>query len=319
MTTATVPGIVPTRPSVPASVVPAPRSRLSSDAAPRSNGTHATLPATRVSFAPIPDAVGHRIAVYGSGGVGKSSLACLAPGPVAFFDLEESLPRLRPQWLAQDLKLDIRTVPGVQTWQDLRAALHAPGWEGIQTIVLDTLTRCEEMAVRHTLDTVTTDKGQKVSRLADYPYGKGTEYLYDTFLALLGDLDQHVRAGRHVVLVCHECTTSVPNPQGEDWLRYEPRLSSPTSGKNSIRLRVKEWVDHLLFIGFDVDVKDRKGKGSGTRTIYPVEQPHCMAKSRTLADTVIYERHDRTLWNLLIAPGSHGGNGDTPPTAAAAV
>ena len=309
MTPGSAPAIAPSRPASPAA---APRSRLGHDAPSRNNGTHAPLPATEISFAPIPDAIGHRVAVYGSGGVGKSSLACLAPGPVAFFDLDESLPRLRAQLLAADTKLDIRTVPGIHSWQDLRGALHAPGWDGIQTIVLDTLTRCEELAVRHTLDTVTTDKGQKVSRLADYPYGKGPEYLYDTFLTLLGDLDQHVRAGRHVVLVCHECTNSVPNPQGEDWLRYEPRLSSPTSGKNSIRLRVKEWVDHLLFIGFDIDVKDRKGKGSGTRTIYPVEQPHCMAKSRTLADTVVYERHDRTLWNLLL------GAGDTPLAAAAA-
>ena len=32
--------------------------------------------------------------------------------------------------------------------------------------------------------------------------------------------------------------TRNPNPAGEDWLRYEPRLQSPNSGKASIRLRV---------------------------------------------------------------------------------
>ena len=63
---------------------------------------------------------------------------------------------------------------------------------------------------------------------------------------------------------------------------------------------VKEWADHLLFVGYDVDVQDGKGRGAGTRTIYPTERPHCMAKSRTLAEPVVYERHDAALWNQLL-------------------
>ena len=105
--------------------------------------------------------------------------------------------------------------------------------------------------------------------------------MFDTFLPLLADLDRHARAGRNVVLVCHDCTSTVPNPAGEDWLRYEPRLQSPNSGKASIRLRVREWADHVLFVGYDVSVgKDGKGRGAGTRTLYSAEVPHCMAKSR---------------------------------------
>ena len=42
-----------------------------------------------VTFAPPEPTVGHRVVLYGPGGVGKSSLADLAPGPVVSFDLDD--------------------------------------------------------------------------------------------------------------------------------------------------------------------------------------------------------------------------------------
>jgi len=218
---------------------------------------------------------GHRIVLYGPGGIGKTTLAAALPGPVAFIDLDESLGRLG---------LDVPVVEAA-TWADLRSALAADGWDGVRSIVIDTATRAEEMAVEHTLATVLQD-GKRATCIEGYGYGKGFGYVFDTFLPLMGDLDRHARAGRHVVLICHDCTSMVPNPAGDDWLRYEPRLQAPNSGKASIRLRVREWADHVLFVGYDVAAKDGKGKGSGTRTLYRAELPHCMAKSRTGADPI---------------------------------
>lgn len=254
--------------------------------------------ATAIKLATPCKPAGQRIIMYGPGGIGKTTLAAIAPGPVAFIDLDDSLPRLWPT-LKDVPGVNVQVVPGIETWQHVRDALHADGWSGVKTIVIDTLTRAEELAVAHTLATVPHEKGQRVARVEDYGFGKGYSHVYDTFLTLLGDLDQHTRAGRNVVLVCHDCTATVPNPDGEDWIRYEPRLQSPNSGKASIRLRVREWADHLLFIGYDVSVKEGKGKGSGTRTCYPNELPHCMAKSRTLAAPVPLARFDGVLWTLL--------------------
>jgi hypothetical protein len=236
-----------------------------------------------------------KIGIYGPGGIGKTTLAATAPGPVAFIDLDDSLA------VMEDLHgLDVRPVTGIESWQALRAALNAPGWDGIKTIVIDPATRAEELCVAETLATVPHEKGHRVSRLEDYGYGKGYQHVYDVFLLLLADLDQHVRAGRNVVLVCHDCTSNVPNPAGEDWIRYEPRLQSPNSGKASIRLRLREWLDDLLFLGYDVAVdKEGKGQGSGTRTIWPVELPHCMAKSRKLADPLPLDKFSPALWDAL--------------------
>lgn len=249
--------------------------------------------AAGVTFGDVPSAAGHRILLYGPGGIGKTTLAANAPGRVVFFDLDESLARLRGL-------PTVRVVPHVHCWADLRAALQAPGWDGVDFIVIDSLTRAEELAVADTLANVVQD-GKRSTSLEGYGYGKGYGYVFDTFLPLLGDLDRHCRAGRNVILICHDCTTPVPNPAGEDWLRYEPRLQSPTSGKASIRLRVREWADHVLFVGYDVAVnKDGKGQGAGTRTLYPSELPHCMAKSRTVRDPMSVGEFPAAVWEYVL-------------------
>jgi len=279
----------------------APPARPNHNGTPPPRGSGAPAPETRVAFGTIASQTGHRIVLYGPGGIGKTTLAATAPGPVAFFDLDDSLPRLRAAFAEHDAQLDIRPVDGASAWAGIREALHASGWDGIKTIVIDSATRAEELAVAHTLATVPHEKKEIViRRLEDYGFGKGYQHVYDTFLTLLGDLDQHTRAGRHVILICHDCTNTVPNPHGEDWLRYEPRLQAPTSGKASIRLRVREWADHVLFLGYDIDVRDGKGTGSGTRTIYPSELPHCMAKSRTMADPLPLAKFDPALWTHLL-------------------
>ena len=285
----TAPTHAPPTPSAPS--VPPARQQASKSAT-----------AGHVTFGSLIAAVGHRIVLYGPGGIGKTSLAAMAPGPAAFFDLDDSLGVLADQLP----DVDIRPVSGVETWQAIRDALHSPGWdtpggggEGIKTIVIDSATRAEELAVDWVIANIPHDQNRRVERIEDYGYGKGYRYVYDTFLTLLGDLDQHVRAGRNVILIAHESTEKHPNPQGEDWLRSEPRLQH--TPKNSIRERVRDWCDHLLFVGYDVNVDKGKGRASGSRTLWPTEQPHCMAKSRSLADSLEIVKHASAVWDLIFA------------------
>ena len=251
----------------------------------------ATAKKGKVSFSKPRTASGQRIVVYGPGGIGKTSLALAAPGNTVFFDLDDSLSVL-------PAGNDALTV-SVDNWMQMRDALNSDGWDDIQNIVIDSATKAEEIALEHTLATVKTEKGRQAKSIEDYGYGKGYSHLFETVLPLLADLEKHTRAGRNVVLICHDCATNCPNPMGEDWLRYEPRLSSPASGKSSIRLRVREWADHMLYYGYDVAVKDGKGQGSGTRTIYPTELPHCMAKSRTLNYPLAVDQPDPSLWECI--------------------
>lgn len=263
---------------------------------------------TPVSQAPLRSVVlgkiassteGHRICLYGTGGIGKTTLACSLPGPVAFVDLDESLTRLYAR--LQEMKLDgnVTEVSGITTWEQMRDALHAPGWDSVKSIVIDSATKAEELALAYVIQNKLTEKGKAATSISDYPYGGGYQLIYEQFLLLLGDLDAHVRKGRNVVLICHDCTTNVPNPTGADFLRYEPRLQSPTSGKSSNRLRVKEWADHLVFLDYDVAVKDGKAKG-GSKTLYTQETPFCMAKSRTAPGVFQLPADGSDFWKMLI-------------------
>ena len=262
-------------------------------------------PRARVGIGEIPTGQGQRIGLFGPGGIGKTTMAAMLAvadeRPAACFDLDDSLPIIGPALAAAGYPGKLQVVNGIETWQQIRDALQAAGWDDVGTIVIDSATRAEELAVAHTLATVKNERDQFVQRIEAYGYGKGYQYVYETFLTLLGDMDAHVRAGRNVVLIMHDCTTTVPNPKGDDWLRYEPRLQSPNSGKASIRLRVREWLDHLLFLGYDVEAKDGIGENKqSSRTIYPTEQPHCMAKSRILRDTAQLVEFDTAVWNALL-------------------
>lgn len=258
----------------------------------------------KVSFGSVAaNTHGHRVVLYGPGGIGKTTLACQLPGKSAFIDSDESLPKLKLQLEASGIPVPV-LVPCVD-WLTMNDMLNADGWSGIDNIIIDSGTKTEEWCVEKTLRTVKNDKGLLVTKLEDFGYGKGYRHVYDNWLPLLANLDRHVRQGRNVVLVCHDDTKTVPNPAGLDWLRWEPKLQD--SKGCSIRLRVKEWSDHTLFFGYDVDVDDQgnkkartgKGKGAGSRTIYTAELPYFMAKSRTTSEQIVVDG-SADVWSHII-------------------
>jgi len=240
----------------------------------------ASKPSTRFAILSGRVSGPQRTVVYGPGGIGKTSLAAQAPAPV-FLDVENGT-----------RALDVPRVEGIETFADIRACLQGDVLDGYETVVLDSATRAQEMAIANTLASVPHEKGHRVTSIEGYGFGKGYQHTYDTFLLLLSDLDAQVRRGRNVILIAHDCTADVPNPTGEDFIRFEPHLQSPKSGKASIRNRVVQWADHVLFVGYDVVAKDRKGKGAGTRTIWPVERPDHVAKSRTLSEPMPFTAPD---------------------------
>lgn len=240
------------------------------------------------------DIAAQRVGLFGTGGIGKTKLATLL-----------SDVGIRP--LLIDVEngskfLDAERVGDITTWQELRDVLHddaliAP----YGAVIIDSLTKAEELATEHTLRTVPVDSnGTLAADVESYGFGKGYVHVHNTFLNILGDLDAIVRAGKHVIVICHDCKAPVPNPGGVDWIRYEHRLSETPKGPT--RSRVFEWCDHFLFIGYDVAVsKEGKGKGSGTRAIYPTEMPTHKAKSRDIADTIVYDDGSSELWKVLFS------------------
>lgn len=250
----------------------------------------AKTPATyRISSGPLARA--QRVVLYGPGGVGKTTLASIAPTPL-LLDIEGGSARL-----------DVSRVDGLNSWEHLRGALQdAALTEPFSTIVIDSLTRAEELALAWTLANVPHEKGQLVRRVEDYGFGKGYQHLFDTFLLILSDVDRLIERGKNVVLVCHECVNDAPNPSGEDFMRYEPRLQAPKSGKASIRDRVFEWADWVGYVSYDVLSEDGKARGNGTRTVYFDARPTWRAKGRGNSKKVIpwNDRANSEVWTCLL-------------------
>jgi len=227
-----------------------------------------------------------RVVVYGTGGIGKTSLIALAPEPV-IFDLQGGAD-----------ELDIPCINDVHCWQDLMDALSDDTiWNfACQTIGIDDGSTLQQWAIEHTLATVPTEKGKKAHNIDDYGYGKGAGHVCNTFRQLLVALDRHVSAGRNVVIACHETAVMCPNPAGDDFLRYQPLLMQ-TGQTGRIRDEVKNWCDTLAYIGYDVHVKDGRGQGGGSRTIQVQESPAYLAKSRSLRDAIPYPEGSTEFWD----------------------
>lgn len=234
----------------------------------------ATIPsAIALSFSSGVVTGSDRIVIYGTGGIGKSTLASFLPAP-AFFDVEGGTRRLSV------------TRDRATTWPELRgklAAIERQPPEGLRSIVIDTATVAEELAKEYVIAERVTEKGKRVESIEGFGWGKGWQFVFDEFNGLLADLDRIAALGLNVCLIAHDVASPVPNPAGEDFIRWEPHLySGDKKGRGSIRERVKEWADHVLFIGYDVFVEEGKGQGSGTRTIYTQELPTHIAKSRAV-------------------------------------
>ena len=235
--------------------------------------------------------------VYGAGGVGKTTLCSLLKRfglSVRFVDVE----------LSSKFVDASRVTP--RSWEEVRGYLRGQKILDSDVIVVDSLTRCVNLCSDFVVRTVPHEKpDRKIQRLEDYGWGKGAFHLHDCFLPILADLDALVEKGKHVICTAHECVSVVPNPESDDYIRFEPRLPSGTKkGEANIRAQVCEWADHLFFVQMDKDVKDGKAKGEGTRSIYPYNTPQFWAKSRTLEDPIDFEHPSEEsageLWKLLL-------------------
>lgn len=227
---------------------------------------------------------GFKLGIYGPEGIGKSSLASLCPGAV-FADIEGSM---------QDL--DVAKVSGVENWSDLRAWIQSlkGGIAGI-----DSITRAEDWAAQHVISTKKSNDGlQAVDSLEDFKYKAGFVFVVDEFRKLLSDIDQARARGVSFIMVAHARVNRFKNPDGSDYLRFEPRLIDDAKASNM--LQWVQFLDHLAFLNIDVNINKNKADGGGSRTIYLDTHPTRLSKCRGIAsDPIVFGRGDSALWTLL--------------------
>lgn len=243
--------------------------------------------------------IGRRAMIFGPGGIGKSSLAALAPRPV-FLDL---------QCESEQLNVARYTTDDIRDWDGLRAAVRSPDvWGDRDTLVIDNLTRAQQLATEWVVANIPDPKtGEQPNSIDLYSFGTGGQLRCDTFRLLLQDLDAPLRAGKNVVLIAHSTIDKAPNTRGEDWIRLEPDLAQASTGKStsSIRNAVFQWCHHVLCIAYDVAVQkgSNVGEGQGSRAIYLTEKPSHLAKVRIPGgaprDSIVYAAGSNEIWRML--------------------
>lgn len=224
---------------------------------------------------------GEKILGYADSGMGKTTLAIMVPTPV-FHGLDDGGRKLRDTKTGEEMEL--KHIPGVETFDDFRQSIQQVDlYDDYETVVVDTGTALEPLALDWVLQNVTNDKGHSMKHIEQYGWGKGHRHLYDTMRLPLCDFDALVRRGKNILILCQMQQITVANAGGDDFLCDVPKLA-PQHGKTpSVWGMWTEWCDHVLKIGYsDIVASDKKATSSGERAIYVHGQAHFKAKSRTI-------------------------------------
>ena len=182
-----------------------------------------------------------RVVIYGSNGIGKSTLAAGFPGPV-FVDTEDGTSHL-----------DVHRIP-VKNYDTLCKALEELRKCELpcETIVIDTIDRVE-LFLREIVC-----KEHRISGMEGLPYGKAYHFLIEKFNEFLTKyLDALIFEGIHVVVVGHTNIKRVQFPGMDAFDRWELRLHTGCAN------RLKEWSDHVLFLNWEMRVIENEGKPKG--------------------------------------------------------
>ena len=241
---------------------------------------------------------GQKVLIYAPSGMGKTTLASLAPDPV-FLALDEGLESTE----VLD-GLGAKYIPQIENFWDVRDALQTPSlFEPYQTIVIDTANMLEVLSHAYMFATIPHEKGGTVKNIEGYGWGKGYTYLVETMRLILSDLEELVRRGKTVAILAQSGTILKANPGGEDFLEDGPGLyHSKSDNSKSVRNQYCEWCDHVVRLGYyDTVVKDKKASGETTRAVFVQPEVHFYAKSRTIQEPVLRfeDQTDDTFWKFL--------------------
>lgn len=204
-----------------------------------------------------------KVVIYGSEGIGKSSLATEFPNPL-FIDTEGGTAHM-----------DVRRIEKPQSWEEMLSVVKevAAAKNVCKTLVLDTADWAEQLIVSYLCTKY------KQNSIESFGYGKGYTYLGEEFSRLLGALDMVLASGIHVVVTAHAKMRKFEQPDEMGaYDRWEMKLSK------QVAPLLKEWCDILLFCNYQTFVvtsenNTQKAQG-GKRVMYTSHHPAWDAKSR---------------------------------------
>lgn len=267
-----IPTPAPTPAPAPAKAAPAPRTAK--------GGAEGAA----FTFADVgSDRQGAITILYGEPGTGKTTLAAMLPGRIAFLDLENSTAMLKETWDALGIGKDVKVLRGVTDFVSLCKALTAPIFDGFDHIVIDSLSKVQDWAKEYTYAHSPTKAKTRATCLDDYEFSTGPMYVFRWMIPnFWGPVEDHKRHGRNVMIIAHSMYETVPNGDSTEYKQFTFDALSMKSGKDSPRHFMCNNADHVLMLKADVAGDKKKNAiGGDTKTLYAGPLPYIMAKSRT--------------------------------------
>jgi hypothetical protein len=223
--------------------------------------------------------------LYGTEGIGKSTLAKHAPNPV-WFDCEDGTAQLdvaRYQFRDDALGHVPNTLEEVYSAiEDLRVGEH-----DFRTLVIDTVDSLEALVFDQVCETESGKKsginksGKKISGIEDFGFAKGYIVALDEWRLLCSRLDRlRVERKVSIILLGHSTIRTYKNPLGDDYDRINLRLHEKAAGF------LKEWSDVVGYCAYEdgADKKDddsrARGFSTGRRLIHLQRSAAWDAKTR---------------------------------------
>jgi hypothetical protein len=195
-----------------------------------------------------------RAVIYGTEGIGKSTLAAAFPAPV-ILDTEEGTHHL-----------DVARV-SIGSWDELRAAVAEIGSKPseFRTVVIDSADWAERLLTEQLL------RENKWASIESAGYGKGFTMLAEAFGRFLTQCDALIGVGLNVAFVAHSKVQRTSPPDMADGFdRFELKLTKQTAPL------LKEWCDLLAFCNYKTTVSEgsdgRKKATGGKRRLMHVER-----------------------------------------------
>lgn len=208
----------------------------------------------------------HFVALYGPGGVGKTTFAASAPKTI-FLGTDDG-----------NDHLDVARLPIPKTWADVKAAISDLQFEEheFETLAIDTANGLEPLVHAH----VCKEASVKSIEDVDGGFGKGYVRAEEEWIELYKSL-KRLRMKMNVIILGHsKIKTAEDLYQGERYDRHVLKMHDRAADL------LIESVDCVFFANFEQVATKEKGarkakmRGEGRRRMFTEERPAFRAKSR---------------------------------------
>lgn len=227
------------------------------------------------------------ITISGPAGSGKTTLASSFPRPL-FIKAEDGLPDYNPQWEQANLPIP-DSLPLVGTVDDLWQQLTDVAREDhdYKTLVIDSVTRLEEMFIDYALKAYNAEQKQQNRKQADSiqtshgGYGAGRAAVA-ALHARVRNAAEYILRNRmmNVVFLAHADVESIDLPDKDPFMRYNTKLHKRSTPPYIDNVDCVAFLAQKTFIDIEKDQKIGKAKGDIEKVIICHEVASSVSKNR---------------------------------------